>query len=106
MYAKKGQPLTPEEHDREAAKIVAAVDGFGSEMKATLIKKLDQGWRGWDDPQNASEIQNIMLTHGMQSPLGRGAEVNVANFAMFLWYQRNHKNVSTQGAGSGDQHDT
>lgn len=96
MYAKTHAdiPLEPEERTAELVKIRAGVQRFAEEMSQRLIEKLDQGWRGWDDPENAEEIYQAMLAHGAGVPMAVGQEIAIANFAMFLWFQRTQKKVS------------
>lgn len=90
MYAKThaGIPLSAEEREAEIRKIKQAVAHFSNQMEARLVEKLDQGWRGWDRPENAREIYNCLLAHGSAIHLAAGQEVDMANFAMFLWYIR------------------
>jgi hypothetical protein len=90
MYAKTHaeNPLTLDQHGAEVEKITKAVDTFATEMKRRLVAKLDQGWRGWDDPTNGPEIYNSMLAHGIAVQMARGQEPDIANFAMFLWHHR------------------
>jgi len=92
MYAKlRETPFSPDIRAREAAAIREAVQAFAADMEARLIEKLDQGWRGWDDPANADEIHRAMLAHGVGVPLAMGQEVHIANFAMFLWFHRTRR---------------
>ncbi len=81
-------PLSPEQRSAELAKLDAALQGFTLQMREHLVRKLDAGWRGWDDPANGREIWNSMLAHAASVSLAREQEVGIANFAMFLWTQR------------------
>ncbi|MDP2398836.1 MAG: hypothetical protein Q8M53_10825 [Burkholderiales bacterium] len=81
-------PLSPEQRKAELAKLYGAIDLFTEEMIRHLERKVDAGWRGWDDPANAQEIYNALLAHAAGVPLAREQEVGIANFAMFLWTQR------------------
>jgi hypothetical protein len=91
MYANThaGIAISPDAYDAEVRKIDEAVAAFSTEMKERLLHKLREGWRGWDDPANRQEIYQAMLAHGAAIPLAQGQEADIANFAMFLWYQRN-----------------
>ena len=93
MYAKTHAdlPLEGEQLEAETQKIRAGVDRFAEEMEQRLIEKLRQGWRGWDDPANAAEIYNAMLSHSAGVPMAVEQEVDIANFAMFLWYHRTQR---------------
>jgi hypothetical protein len=97
MYAKTHTevPLSGEELLDEVSKIKAGVHRFADEMEQRLTAKLQQGWRGWDDPENAHEIYNAMLAHGAGVPMATGQEIDIANFAMFLWYQRTRRKQGT-----------
>lgn len=90
MYASTHADVKPtaEELDAERKKLEAALDVFKLHMRGELLCKLDAGWRGWDDPANAQEIYQALLAHAAGVPLAKRQEVAIANFAMFLWYQR------------------
>lgn len=90
-------PMSPEARKAELAKLYKAVDLFSEQMVRHLEAKLDAGWRGWDDPANANEIYSAMLAHGAGVPLAVGQEVGIANFALFLWYQRQVKAGAMEG---------
>ncbi len=92
-------PMSPEARKAELAKLYKAVDLFTEQMVRHLEAKVDAGWRGWDDPANAQEIYQAMLAHGAGVPLAVGQEVGIANFALFLWYQRvGHRAVAAPDA--------
>jgi hypothetical protein len=61
---------------------------FQAEMFHRLTVKVMAGCTGWDDPANREQIYNALLAHAAGIPLAAGQEADVANFAMFLWYQR------------------
>jgi len=90
MYAKTHAdiPLSVEERAAEVRKIKRAVAAFSSEMEARMIQKLQEGWRGWDNPEHAKEIYNCMVAHGAAIPLATGQEPDIGNFAMALWWNR------------------
>lgn len=90
MYASThaDAPLSPEQRRAELAKLYRAIDLFTEEMVRHLERKVEAGWRGWDDPTNGREIWNSLLAHASGVPMAKGQEVGIANFAMFLWFHR------------------
>lgn len=71
--------------ETETHRLEVAVDEFAHEMKARLRQKACEGRTGWDDPANAQEIWTTMLANAAATPLARGHEADIANFAMMLW---------------------
>lgn len=61
---------------------------FQAEMFHRLTVKLMEGHSGWDDPRNRDQIYTALVAHAAGIPLAKGQEADIANFAMFLWYQR------------------
>lgn len=90
MYAKTHAdvPLSAEDLEAEVRKIKVAIAAFSTEMENRMVQKLQEGWRGWDDPANAKEIYNCLLAHGSAVPLAFAQEPDMGNFAMFLWWIR------------------
>lgn len=80
--------LKPEERAAELQLLDAALNAFAAAMRAALVRKLDAGYSGWDNPLNGPDIYNAMLSNAAGVTLAREQEVTVANFAMFLWYHR------------------
>lgn len=64
------------------------VDQFAQLMKAKLLEKAIEGRTGWNLVEKREELWNAMLAHGAAIKYAAGQEVDVANFAMFLLYQR------------------
>lgn len=58
-------------------------------MKAKLAAKAGAGWRGWDDPKYRNVIGEKLKDHVSRLLDGQPQAVDVANLAMFLWWQRN-----------------
>ncbi len=87
---------TPEEIAAELQKLDAALATFTAEMRAALVRKLEQGHFGWDNPLRGPDIYNAMLSNAAGVALARGQEVTVANFAMFLWAQRTGHTLQPQ----------
>lgn len=81
----QGVPTDPAWIEAEMLRLEEAVNEFSEKMKARLIEKAKEGWRGWDDPAASNEIYTTMLAHAAGVPLAEGQEVDVANFAMMLW---------------------
>lgn len=81
-------PVDPQFAADEMERLQGLVDAFAAEMKLKLLKKVNEGRAGWGDPANAEEIYNSLLAHAAGVPLARDQEIDVANFAMFLWCMR------------------
>ena len=82
-------PLTPEQIDTEISTLHAAVDDFAAVMRVRLaIMVCEENRTGWNDPANAEEYYKKLLAHAAGVPLAAGQEIDIANFAMFLWQQR------------------
>ena len=50
----------------EALAITAMVDSAKKAMFEKLIKKHNQGWHGWDDPDNLPILKNRLAEHIMK----------------------------------------
>lgn len=70
----------------ETTRLGLAVDAFAEAMKIKLEEKARDGWLGWDDTDFAEGIYSHMLARATAVPLAAGQEVDVANFAMMLWW--------------------
>lgn len=83
----------------EKAKLERAVDLFAEEMKAKLVKKMEEGYTGWNAPEGWSSdpavppwavIRDRLQAH-LEATINREGEerveawVDLANFAMFGW---------------------
>ena len=67
--------------DYERRALVAAVDSFAEAMKAKLLKKMNAGRSGWDDPSwTPAQIRQALIDHVQKCD-----PVDVANYALFLW---------------------
>ncbi len=83
------QLLTPDQINAELALLSDAVDAFAAAMKAELAGMVqDENRTGWRDRANAQGYYTKLLAHAAGVKLAAGQEVDIANFAMFLWYQR------------------
>ncbi len=76
----------------EKRRLFLAVDQFALEMKARLVRKLDAGWTGWDNPTACSDddLHRRMVLAAHKDLNANGQEADVANFALFLWWRRLH----------------
>lgn len=74
---------------QERAALCTMVNAFSSEMGKKLLRSLDRGKRGWDDPSWEREEAIAQLLEHVK----KGDMVDVANFAMFIW------NMEACGAG-------
>lgn len=83
------QLLTPEQIDAELALLSDAVDAFASSMKTALEAMVrNENRTGWNDPANAQDYYTKLLSHAAGVRMAAFQEVDIANFAMFLWHQR------------------
>ena len=83
-----GQTPDPQFVADEIQRLNVTVDEFARCMKAKLEVKVKEGRSGWDNPANAEAIYNALLAHAAGVPLAREQEIDVANFAMFLYWMR------------------
>lgn len=72
----------------EDQRLCAAVDDFAEAMKKRLIKKMDDGYRGWDDPICQDGILQDAI--GDVEKIKQGDHVakhciDVANRLMMIW---------------------
>lgn len=100
-------PLSTEQREQELWKLNVALAAFTAEMRDRLVHKLDAGWRGWDDPALAQGIYRRLTVDALRVPLAHGQEVDIANWVLFLWYQRIGRSRSIpahppRGVGEGD----
>jgi hypothetical protein len=62
------------------------VGQFSQAMQKKLEKKARQGWSGWDVMERGDAIKRLR-EHLDRVEAGEvGQAVDVANFAMFIWY--------------------
>lgn len=71
--------------ERERAVLHQAVDEFAAAMKAKLDAKVAAGVAGWCDAGNAHALWLALLSAALKTR-AQGQEVDVANFALFLWW--------------------
>lgn len=74
----------------ESEKLNTAVNEFSAAMKKRLQEKMEQGWRGWDDP---NAILDIELINGIKNkatcPDLEYQTVDIASICMMLWKRHN-----------------
>ena len=75
----------------ETQRLQTAVNDFAKEMKVKLLRKKAQGFEGWDfiGSENA---QLKLMKHFVRAIRDPEQWVDVANFAMFLWYRGTGRN--------------
>jgi len=87
------------EVQREIEKLGSAVDGFAAVMKARLERKALQGYTGWDDPEQVTNLSlatmllsdSLTFSHELTKNGGEvpgDLLVDIANRAMFLWLRQ------------------
>lgn len=90
-------PIKPDAIEREIKLLHAAVDEFAVAMKAKLATMVhDENRTGWNNPANAEAYYKKLLAHAAGIPLAAGQEIDIANFAMFLRFQRFMASVGGQ----------
>ena len=92
--------MSDAQREAELAKLFHAVAVFTGDLRLQLLLKLREGFTGWDNPDRVGEFYQRMLAHAAGVPLAAGEEVNVANFAMFLWYHREGRRLIEQMAAA------
>ena len=78
--------------DSETVRIHRAVDAFAAVMKAKLLAKMQDGFHGGFDPENAAAVWQLLATHVAR---GAGQEIDVANLALMLWWPT-HQSTTEQ----------
>ena len=83
--------------ENEIKKLRIAVDLFSDAMKDKLEKKVNKGFRGWDDPLFKTQIISGLRKHILKDlKSGKTRQmVDVANLAMMLWWQEFEENTKT-----------
>lgn len=64
---------------------------FGIYMQEKLIKKLKEGYYGWDrnDPEMQKRLKGLLIQHVTRLiERNEPQEIDIANIASFLWYYR------------------
>lgn len=61
-----------------------AVEVFAARMKTKLRKKREEGYGGWNKPE---ECHATFLREQLRNHLHKGDPVDVANYAMMLWHR-------------------
>lgn len=72
---------------REILGLEKTVDSFAVKMKAKLISKAEQGFRGWRDPNFKNFLEGNLAKHVAAQARHGGQCVDIANLAMFLHVQ-------------------
>ena len=70
----------------EMTKLIKLVDEFSKEMKTKLVKKLWDGYYGWDEPRFKQTIIHKLSDHTLKLYQGDNNQTgDIANLAAFLW---------------------
>lgn len=72
----------------EIKNLYSAVNIFSLAMKAKLRRKAREGFRGWSDTEFKEMIEQKLKEHVERQLNGEGQEVDIANLAMMLHFQR------------------
>lgn len=72
----------------ELARVDELVTQFAAELRRKLFEKVRQGERGWDDPAQLESYRDEMVRRAMNPYPGH--EIDVANFAAFVWWTDQH----------------
>ena len=68
----------------EAIHLMKAQDNFKLECFEVLMEKARQGYHGWDNPKWKAYFEKNIVSQSL--PLTQKECINIANFAMFVWY--------------------
>lgn len=85
MIEKTELPLDVE---AEMQRLDVLLEAFCKAMRGRLVKKVQEGRTGWDNPENRPKIHLSLLAHAAGVKLAAGEEEDIANFAMILWHHR------------------
>lgn len=87
--------------EAEKNNLKIAVGTFAYKMTEKLHRKVDQGWRDWDEPAFRRAIREKLACKVAQLIAGDDSQaVDVANFAMMLDYTAGLLTEATAGHGS------
>ena len=74
-----------------------AVDQFAEAMKRKLVRKMHEGYHGWDNLTNLQVIKGWLLGHAAQVYCELPSQaVDVANLAMMVWYHEIRKGMKDE----------
>lgn len=65
---------------KEQNKVIECMGNFSAEMLKKILKKMKEGYCGWDNENHAAYMQNQLTLHAKKCDY-----IDVANIAMFLW---------------------
>jgi hypothetical protein len=85
--------------DKERQNLIKALDEFGLVMREKLLKKLDQGYRGWDS-SDVGFFRNMLVAHIHDEKTGKDQAVDIANLAMFLYFAKRRIGGDNDTGGS------
>lgn len=70
--------------EKEKELLSKAVDEFAQAMKDKLFAKI--AWRGWRQKRYYKQFQSDMNKHVIRQFSVGNQEVDIANYAMFIWH--------------------
>lgn len=86
------KPTKPKREPSEAQRIRTAVAAFSHEMREKLLFKASAAggtWWGWDSEQFRDRFVELLLMHVAKATRDDKQWIDVANFALFLWWTSN-----------------
>lgn len=77
----------PADLAEEIKRLNVAVDAFAVEMKAKLVKKAEDGWRGWDSSTFRLRLVHSLIDHANRVEFDPTQAIDIGAIAMMLWWQ-------------------
>jgi hypothetical protein len=76
--------------EEEKTRLELSVGIFANMMRDKLIKKMEEGYHGWDDRKNFPDeiLKTKLRDHVNELMNGKEEEIDIANFCMMLWIRR------------------
>lgn len=78
--------MTDKSITTELLKLSIALEKFKLEMGDRLTKGAIKGARGWDDPRAKDYLEHRLDDIWNYSDIGACDYIDIANYAMFLWW--------------------
>ncbi len=73
----------------EKKKLKTVLGSFLKMLTAKCMLKMDEGWVGWDDPQNLLDMRKSLVEHIKEGMFERkDQEEDIAILACFIWFNR------------------
>ena len=90
--------------DEEATNLNALIDAFSSEQLNKLIRKMEEGYHGWDDPENLDLLYFKLKEHIERFPSKKNM-IDIASLSAFIWgilHAEEKKNGAEVAEAKGD----